>query len=663
MLKQSGGVRALFATAPHYSDRLLGPGLFLALAVGLHSQAAFQVGYAVLSVTGAGTTPVASALFRSLASDGTLVWEAGVAASQTLAAGRVFVDQTASTRSALALVNPSLGSVTAMLILRDSEGIERARTTETFGAGEHRPLFVDELGFPGIDNFQGSLTFRTTSGELGAITLRQNSNLRNEAIFATLPVVDLSIPPTSDTVVFPQVGVGQGLATQIVLINPTGGPIKGTIELSVFGSDGQPVELALDGVVGSEFAYEIPGDGTFLGELTLATGLGAGFALITPEAGHVAPSGSAIFQFTSGSAVILEAGVGSAPLTTRARLFVDQDGTRTGVALANPSGGLANLTFELLALDGSSIRDTNRTLTARGQLAIFADELFADLADDFVGLMEIRSDVPVAPVTLKLTTNARGQLILTTLPVADLTRPLSTSQLVFAQIGLGDFGNGSFATRLIFIDDRPGTPLAGNVDFFQSDGSPMSVLLGGQSGSTFSWNVPGGSGLELRPGDGVPAQIIIDPARPASAEVTVNQGGTLLLSPLVLNNAGDPLTSPSLSYLSLDPEFASIDSSGMIRGNKAGFSTLTISDGTLITTATITITEVSSAPGSLNITGIAQDLSRRIYLANSGQHTILRVPDLESAPEIYAGIQNSAGFFDDERLNAQFNRPAFLAFD
>src|SRR5207244_2723645 len=110
-----------------------------------------------------------------------------------------------------------------------------------------------------------------------------------------------------------------------------------------------------------------------------------------------------------------------------------------------------------------------------GHLAIFAQELFpAEAQNGFTGVMEIRSPSPLYPVTLKLTINGRGDEVYTTLPVADLTRPVTAAQLIFPQIAI----DGGFATRLIFLNPSTGTAATGRLSLFQSSGAALTVPLG-----------------------------------------------------------------------------------------------------------------------------------------------------------------------------------------
>lgn len=186
----------------------------------VYSQVPLQVGYAVISADPGNNIPVGTALFSSTDSQGVLVWEAGVAAVEPISSGRIFVEQQGNGKTALALVNPSAATITVTFILRDDSGREVAREDppREFGLGEHQALFVDQL-FPGLGDFTGSLTFQTqqVDQKLAAVTLRQNTNVEGDAIFATLPVVDLTEPATTDSVIFPLGGSRSGIVDPVGL--------------------------------------------------------------------------------------------------------------------------------------------------------------------------------------------------------------------------------------------------------------------------------------------------------------------------------------------------------------------------------------------------------------------------------------------------------------
>lgn len=620
------------------------------------AQGQTQVGYSVVTPSGGGGAPVGAALFSLTDSSGVLVWEAGVAAVEPIRTGRIFVDQQpGQRRTAVALVNASTQPVTATLILRDAAGLEVQRLpNEVFAARGHRARFVSELfTLPGA--FVGSLTFETASNDqkLAAITLREIVSTGG-TLYSTLPVVDLGAAPNNLPLVFPHIAIGEGYTTQLVLINRSTGTVRGRIRL--FRSDGNPLQLPS----GAEFVYEIAGNGTYRTELTSPGGVQAGYAVVTLEQGASTPSGTAIFQLQQGAAAT-EAGVAAIAPTTSARIFVDNAATKTGLAIASPDNPATTVALRLLDRNGTLIESQSLNLPARGHQARFVNEIFPSLPEGFTGLLEITSTVPVVPITLKLTTNQRGATILTTLPVADLLRAAVTGALVFPQIALG----GGFSTRLIFINTNTIGALAGNVRFFQSDGADLSVPLAGQSTSTADYQLIAGGARQFRPGNTATAQqIIVDLNNPGAGEIAVNQGNALALSPVIIDSAGNSRDDFNLTFNSISSDVASVDGLGIVRGLAPGFSTLSMSSASgAVTSVTITVTSVSPGVSGFQITGLAQDLARRIYLANTNNHTVLRSQDISSAPEVYAGVAQNGGLRNAERLSALFQSPAFLAYN
>ena len=193
----------------------------------------------------------------------------------------------------------------------------------------------------------------------------------------------------------------------------------------------------------------------------------------------------------------------------------------------------------------------------------------------------------------------------------------------------------------------------------------MLVPLGIDTASEVEYQVSTGGGTELALGvsSSAVAQILIDPQNPSVKEVVVNEGNTRQLNPVALDGEGEVLEGISFAYLSLNPEVATVDSEGRIEGMLAGFSTLTIAFQEVVATATVTVVKVTSGAEGFEINGVAQDLARRLYLANQGGHTILLAEDLQSMPEVYAGVEQMPGLKDDERLKSLFRNPSYLEFD
>lgn len=637
----------------------------------LAGEEGISVGYAVIS--GESAVPVVSALFGFEDAQGVLISEAGVAAVETIRRGRIFVDQE-NKLTGLALANPFSTKVEGSVILRDSMGMELARKPLALDPRQHLAKFVNEdLFFPEIeDGFQGSLTFEVGEPGLAAVTLRQTSDSHNNPILATLPVADLDqvveatgTDPTGmqDSLVFPHIGAGDILATEIILIDVGGLGLTGQIEL--FSSQGTPLELEQNGEKASSFSFELSPNGVFRTRLTSSSGTSQGYARVSFPAGIVAPAGTAIFQFLSQGKVVSEAGVGAIPATPRARMFADTVGTQTGVAIANAgSDDDLEVTFELFDLKGKSLGVEIRRLPGRGHLAIFADELFSDLPPGFTGILELRSSIDFVPITLKLTFNQRAQPIVTTLPIADLMRPPTSLMRTVPQLGFGSLeGFGRFSTRLIYLG-FPEQPFTGNLEFRATgSGADLEVPLAGTTASSFDLIIPAGGALQQRPGNrATPSRIMLDSTQVMGNELPVNVGSAVSLGSLVIDSEGDLRDDFPVTLTSLDSEVASIAEDGRIQGLKPGFSTLVASTLSGVSaTAVITVSDILPGPTGFQVGGITQDLNHRLYLAASSRHAVLTTPDLEILPEVYAGVDGMAGFRNATRLESLFNRPSFLS--
>ena len=283
----------------------------VALFCFVYSQTSLQVGYAVITADSGSGTPVGTALFTFTNAAGVMIWQAGVGAAEPIRSGRIFVDQQGR-RTAVAIVNPSDQRASLILVLRDASGKEVDRKNQALAPRQHLALFVDEI-FPNLPlSFMGSLSFESDQ-KLAAITLRESRNVLDEPIYATLPVVDMSAPPATGSIVFPQIGAGSNLSTQLVLINRSSQRIGGMIQL--IGSDGTPLQLQLtklsdreaaccfssssaslgeaSAAVSSEFSYQIEPDGVYRAQLNSASGTAVGYAAVTLVQGNAAPAGSA----------------------------------------------------------------------------------------------------------------------------------------------------------------------------------------------------------------------------------------------------------------------------------------------------------------------------------------------------------------------------------
>ncbi|MDD5543122.1 MAG: NHL repeat-containing protein [Acidobacteriia bacterium] len=458
-----------------------------------------QAGYALVTLN-SGNPPYGTAVL-ALTQNGVVVSEVGVPASPPTTAARLFVEYrtniaakstgvdagVVSTNTGLALANLSNTTSRVNFTVRDRKGNTVARGDGFLGGFSHAALFISELNrytsalvlppdFATNPDLQfGTLEVLSTE-PLSIAALRLTINQRGETLMTTTPIVDESKIVDSNSLYLPQFADGGGLKSAYFLMNRTHLTQSG--QLSFFDNLGNPlgVNLLSNGsstASGNTFPYSIPPGGAFIFQsLGSSATIQVGSAEVNPDPGTSAPAGGGIFDITSGGTMVSESGIPTALLTTHARVYIDQsNGHRTGIAVAAPSTGGAFLTLTAYQPDGiiQVGNSIHINLPLGGHTAMFVDELFSGLPAAFTGVLDISSFQPFVALTLRSLTNARGDTLLTTFPIADFNQT-PVSPIVFPQIADG----GGFQTQFIFLNTTGGASSV-TVNFSGDDGSPIAI--------------------------------------------------------------------------------------------------------------------------------------------------------------------------------------------
>ncbi|MBZ5535859.1 MAG: VCBS repeat-containing protein [Acidobacteriia bacterium] len=265
----------------------------------------------------------------------------------------------------------------------------------------------------------------------------------------------------------------------------------------------------------------------------------AGYVTVDVGSGSGLLVGTAVFSLEQNGHVVTEAGVPVSPPTTAARIFIDYRTSvpsksdhpdaasisiDTGFALVNPGGNAANVSFTLRDAAGQLLASGHSVLAAGTHLSKFIDQLH-DVAPDFqlaadfptvtkFGSLEIGSDQPLSIVALRLTTNQRGETLITTTPIADLTKTASETELFFAHVVDG----GGYQSTVVLLNTS-GLDETGNIQLFADDGAPRVVRpVIGNSGSSFAYTIKPG-GIFVLQTDGSPPTV-----NSGWIRVTANQG-------------------------------------------------------------------------------------------------------------------------------------------
>ena len=382
-----------------------------------------QAGYAeILAALGVGGTAVFS---RSDAASGTLLYEAGVPATQPLTDFTLFVDSLGDRETGLAVAFPTAGQEAldrAELTLRlyDNEFNQLASTNAELLPGQHFARFITQFfaKTPGIEEMQGTVTVSSTEPVV-AVTLRQTDDpLRgfpeDVPILTTFPVIparaDLGLAGqgVSETIFFPQIGNGIvadiRLQTELIFVNSS--VDEADFTLKFFDSTGGVQAISLtNGETDSRFEFTLGAGEALTLETDGAGPIQVGYARITGPAGL---GGTAVFRRSDNPSgtLLYEAGVPASKTLSDFSLVVDNRGARdTGLAVVVPPSteSPAQVTIRLYDTEFNLLAEDTLDLAPGSHLPRFASELFPEVEglDNLEGTLTVSSTQPITAITIR----------------------------------------------------------------------------------------------------------------------------------------------------------------------------------------------------------------------------------------------------------------------
>ena len=222
-----------------------------------------------------------------------------------------------------------------------------------------------------------------------------------------------------------------------------------------------------------------------------------GQAQIQLNAGAAETTGFAIFGLTQNGILVTEAAVPASVPITGGRIYAElSSSVNTGIAIANAEDQPATISFHFTDAIGGDFGHGTLSIPANGQSALFLDQHPFNSESPFRGTFTFRSPTPVAAVALRGLTNEREEFLITTLPVAELTSPVS-EVVVFPHYADG----GGWTTQILLVNPTD-FPMGGTLQFSNDVGTHAEVgspTRGSQLG-TFQYSIAPRSSQRLRTG-------------------------------------------------------------------------------------------------------------------------------------------------------------------
>jgi hypothetical protein len=431
--------------------------------------------------TDAGNAAPTGAAIIAFSSNGVLVSEAGVPTVEPATSGLFHAEVAGSVTTGIALANPNNQESLISYTFYNTSGSDVWSGSFTLGPNQQMSAMLDQPPFAGPKAFLGTFAFMATT-PVSTIALRGLTNERNEFLMTTLPIAPFKNGPIGTSMVMPFFADGGGWSTQVILENPGGVPLDGTVQFFGPGSPGVPgplLNMTVNGAFGSTFNYYIP---PFSSMRLVTAGTPAsvqiGSVRISPAGIVPTPQGLAIFSFRTLGTTVSEASVPLSPSGTGFQTFVENsvsDQIRTGLAISNLSAFPTAANLELTTLDGEATGLFGSVqIPGNGQISQFLDEIFPSLPVGFQGVLRVTSTSAISVIGLRGRVNTRGDFLVTTIPVSNDALVVSTPfETVFPHIVTG----GGYTTQFVLFSSGPEGSASGTLQLLNKDGTPLTPLL------------------------------------------------------------------------------------------------------------------------------------------------------------------------------------------
>jgi hypothetical protein len=285
--------------------------------------------------------------------------------------------------------------------------------------------------------------------------------------------------------------------------------------------------------------------------------LSTGYTRIAAGSGDILPGARAILQWHEHGVLVSELTVAATSLLQSGRILASEsDRERTGIGITNPNPFTVTIDFNFTDATGQDFGHGSFSLAANNQISRFLDEAPFNGGRSIQGTFTFRSSSPVAFMAIRGFVSARGDFLMSSLPVTRInTSPLTTTVFPHWILGAG------WTSEFILV----------NPSEVLSTGQLVLTDTAGEILETLSYSVPARSSRRIIP------ITTGSTLRTGSARLIVNGGalpsGAALLrfstADGVVVETIDPAIAPGLSFRGYG-ESSAVARTGLVVANTTG---------------------------------------------------------------------------------------------
>lgn len=256
-----------------------------------------------------------------------------------------------------------------------------------------------------------------------------------------------------------------------------------------------------------------------------------GFGLLKSSNGTPLPYGFAIIGHRENGVLVSESGMPGMQPVDSGRIFAEIDGRiTTGFAFANPGAESVTVSFYFSDQNGGREAAKEFVIPAKSKVARFIDQAPFNKGGVFAGTMTFTATGPIGVISIRGLFNERDNFIYAIQTVSPLIAGGSSS----GPVVMPHFADGAnWRTQVLLVNPSDQT-IRGKVQFIgegsaTTAGAPVSLVVNGQSGTSFDYAIPGRASVKFD-SSGAGAAVQIGSVRVAPDAGSVALSGFTLFS-------------------------------------------------------------------------------------------------------------------------------------